>query len=141
MKWMRNLPGDPFQEVLPHLVYVLAALMGNLKLASVMTTGGHGDKEETELRALFASGKGPVTLALSLEATPVQKFVRIYGTNMSLHIDLATNMLLRLRAPTDGIVGRALVNVDQSVQMASQTLVNTVKTLTGRLSAWPRDAH
>lgn len=96
--------------------------MGNLKLASVMTIGGHGDEEETE------------TLALSLEARPVKKFVRIYGTDMSLHIDLATNMPLRLRAPTDGIIGRALANVDQSVHNGVANLGQRRKTLTGRLS-------
>jgi predicted dehydrogenase len=133
MEWMRSLPGGPFQEVLPHLVYLLSAVLGNLKLKSVIAAGGSGDGEGTELRALFDSERGPATLALSMEARPVQKFVKVYGTDMSLHIDLATSVLLRQRAPADGMVSRALVNLDNSIQLMSQTGVNSLKALTGRL--------
>jgi predicted dehydrogenase len=131
MEWIDALPGGPFQEILPHLVYLLGAVMGTLKLKSVVASGD--ENRASELRALFDSENGPATLGLSLAAKPVQKFLRVYGTEMSLHIDLATGILLRQRAARDSMVNRALLNLQNSAQIASQTAANALKVLTGQL--------
>lgn len=131
-RWMHTLPGGVFHEVLPHLVYALAAVIGPLRLVSAITNSAAGEKA-SELRALFAARNGPATLGLSLRSSPVQKFIRVHGTRASLQVDLATSVLTRLRAPADGIVARAWVNVDQSVQLAAGTLANAARMLVGRL--------
>jgi predicted dehydrogenase len=128
-EWVRNLQGGIFQEVMPHLVYLLAAVVGDLKLASVITGGMDEHDGQSELRALFDSATGPATLGVSLSTRPVQKFVRIYGTAMSLHVDLATSLLLRQRSHKDGIIGRAFLNLDQSAQLAAGTVTNAIRTI------------
>jgi len=130
--WMHKLPGGVFQEVLPHLVYLLSSLLGRLEFVSAVTNR-YGDRPATDLRVLFTSDHGPATLGLSLHSNPVQKFVRIYGTNATLHVDLATSVLLRLHASRDTMVSRTLVNLLHVGQLAVATLGNAVLTLTGRL--------
>lgn len=131
--WMTELPGGVIQEVLPHLVYMLLAVMGDIKLVSAAVGVGGVRKEHGDLRVLFDSRSGPAVLGLSLRATPVQKFLRILGTRMCLHVDIATDVLIRLRSRQDSAAGRAAVNLAQSVQLATGTLVNAVRYITGRL--------
>ncbi|HSG64210.1 MAG TPA: Gfo/Idh/MocA family oxidoreductase [Gammaproteobacteria bacterium] len=131
-QWMHALPGGVFHEVLPHLLYTLGAVMGRLRLVSAVSDAATRD-DPSELRALFLTPSGPAALGLSLQSTPVQKFVRVYGSRASLHIDLATSALIRLRAPADSIVTRAWANLDQSAQLAAGTLANAVKMIVGRL--------
>jgi predicted dehydrogenase len=155
--WMRELPGGPFLEVLPHLVYLVQAVMGSLTVASVVSHGGvasrgkarsngvvtapgaatsHGgddDPPETELRAILESPRGPVSLGISLEAAPVQKLLRIHGTAMSLHVDLATSVLVKLPARADTAVTRALTTADFAAQLGGGLIGNAVRAATGRL--------
>jgi predicted dehydrogenase len=131
--WMRDLPGGPFLEVLPHLVYLLHAVMGRLTVTSVLSCGGHDGAPQTELRALLESERGPVGLGISLEAAPVQKVLRVHGTAMSLHIDLATSLLVRLSARADTALTRVLTTADVAFQLGRGLIGNALRAATGRL--------
>jgi hypothetical protein len=82
---------------------------------------------------LFHSNIGPVTLGISVASSPVQKFVRLYGTNMSLHADLATSVLTRLRGKTDSMIARTLTNLEVASQLVYGTVANALRTVSGRL--------
>lgn len=129
--WMRDLPGGVFQEVAPHVIALLQSVAG--ELSPVAAVARPSVTEASELRALLASPAGPVALGISLGASPVQKFVRVYGTRQCLHVDLATSTLRRIRAARDGVLPRALVNLDQAAQLVTGTLSNGVRLLLGRL--------
>lgn len=133
VEWMRKLPGGPFSEVLPHLVYVVRSIMGQPSMESVLVMGEKPGAEKTELRAVLSSPNGPITLAISLASAPVQKILRVHGTRMSLAVDLGTSTLLRLRSGADTTIRRALVNVDVSVQLVSGLAGNVLRAATGRL--------
>lgn len=133
--WIHELPGGIFHEVAAHPVYLLAALLGKLEVVSAISKNlvlERADKGD-ELKVLFDSETGLGVLSISLSAKPVQKFLRIYGTEMTLHVDLTTNTLLKLRPRGAGVISRALVNVDQSSQLIAQTFLNSSRVLLGRL--------
>jgi len=129
--WIDALPSGVFHEVGPHLVYLALAFAPGLRLSAVVLGSDEGANDE--LRALFDSVIGPVTLGISVATSPVQKFVRVYGTKLSLHIDLATSVLTRLRGRADGMVPRAMVNLETAWQVGAGTIGNAVLTSLGRL--------
>ena len=98
--WMRALPGGVFQEVMPHLVYVTAALMGRLEPLAVSVAGGDAG-QAGELALLLASDRGPATMSLSLRSNPVRKVIRVKGSRGSLEIDLATSVLIHIASQAD----------------------------------------
>jgi hypothetical protein len=52
---------------------------------------------------------------------------------LTLHIDLATSTLLKLRSYGSGEITRALLNVDQSLQMIAKTAINAILYAIGSL--------
>ncbi|MDA2912229.1 hypothetical protein MYX04_15025, partial [Nitrospiraceae bacterium AH_259_D15_M11_P09] len=69
---------------------------------------------------------------ISTSIVPKHRFLRIYGTEMSVHIDLATNTLIRFRTSGIAKVSKALVNLDHGLQLLSETITKTIATLLGR---------
>ncbi len=132
VRWMNELPVGPYTEVLPHLVYLLQAVMPGLQLAEVTKGGPLAAGHASELRALFTSDAGPVTLGVSLSSSPVRKLLSVRGTAMSLDIDLATNTLIVLRNRPDTKFNRALVNVGHAWQLIRGLAVNAVTAAIGQ---------
>jgi predicted dehydrogenase len=129
--WARQLTGGEFHEIAPHAVYLLEAFLGRLEVVSVQTSELEGSANE--LRVLLRGEAAPAALTISLRGQPIQKHLRINGSRMSLHIDLATNVLLRLRPWGSRAVGRALNNFDQSAQLTAGTTGNVMRSLVGRM--------
>ncbi len=129
--WIQNLRGGIFHEVAPHLVYLAQVFASDLRLSSCTVAEVDGDP--SELRALLESSVGPVVLGISTGTSPVQKIVRIRGSSMSLDVDLATSVLLRLRGRPDGLSARAKVNLELAGQLLWGTVSNAVRVSTGRL--------
>lgn len=130
--WMRALPGGVFQEVMPHLVYVTAALMGRLEPLAVSVAGGDAG-QASELALLLAGERGPATMSLSLRSNPVRKLIRVNGSRGSLEIDLATSVLVHTASQVDGTVARALVNLATAGQIVAGTAANALRTALRRL--------
>jgi predicted dehydrogenase len=135
-QWLSELPGGIFQEIAPHPVYLLHELLGNLEIISAVgkKTNKNLPYKADELKVLLNSQSGPGVMSISVATRPVQKFIRVYGTKMTLHIDLATSTLLRLKSYGDGDRGRALLNIDQSLQIIAKTALNAILYATGRLT-------
>jgi predicted dehydrogenase len=133
--WVRDLPGGIFHEIAPHPVYLLRAAMGNLEVVSACAKkmDPAGPYPADELKVVFNSACGPAVMAISVGTQPVQKFIRIYGTDLTLHIDLTTSTLLKLRPYGRGDAGRALGNIDQALQIVAQTGNNALRYAVGKL--------
>ncbi len=127
-EWVNKMPGGPFQEIAPHCVYMLSDVLGPLTFssASVRTRDG-------ELKALYESKSGLASMSISLRSNPVRKVLRIHGTEASLHVDLSTSTLIRLRAKRDSMQSRTTVNLHQAFQWAAETGMNIGRTILGRL--------
>lgn len=127
--WVEALPGGAFHEVGPHVVYLLRAILGDLE---VTTANYAGDGEiKDELRVQFRSGDHLAALTISVNEAPIQKYIRVFGTRMSLHIDLGSNVLVRLRSWGKNMPARALLNFDHAVQLVSGTTGNITRALIG----------
>lgn len=133
--WISDLPGGIFHEIAPHSIYLLHAILGNLEVISAVAKKMKEDLpyKADELKVLLNSESGPCVMSISVGTRPVQKFIRVYGTELTLHIDLATSTLLKLRSYGSGETARALLNVDQSLQMLAKTAINSILYTIGRL--------
>lgn len=129
--WVETLPGGVFHEVGPHVVYLLRAILGNLEVTAANYASDGASKDE--LRVQFRSGDQLATLTISGTETPIQKYIRIFGTRMSLHIDLGSNVLVRLRSWGKNMPARALLNFDHAAQLVSGTTGNIASALLGRM--------
>lgn len=129
--WIDTLPGGIFHEVGPHVVYLLRAILGDLEVIAASYAGESAARHE--LRVQFRSAERLAALTISGTEMPIQKYLRIFGTRMSLHVDLGTNVLVRLRSWGKNIPARALLNFDHAAQLSAATTSNIVRALLGRV--------
>ena len=86
-----------------------------------------------ELHVLLEGDEALGSVAISVHAEPHQVSARINGTEMSLVLDLTTNVLVKLRARGTGRVVKVVRGVDQSCQLMAGTLGNAIRTICGRM--------
>ena len=127
--WIDRLPGGIFHEVGPHVVYLLRAILGDLEVTSA--DYGRKGAAKDELRVQFRSGDQLAALTISGIELPIQKYLRIFGTRMSLHVNLGTKTLVRLRSWGKSIPARAILNFDHAAQLVIGTSGNVVRALVG----------
>jgi predicted dehydrogenase len=113
--WIRQLPGGVFQEVASHALYLQAAFLGRPRIAAILVKriGGEVVAGPDELRVLLEGDQALGSVAISVHAEPHQVWARIYGTEMTLALDLTTNALLKLRTRGTGRVVKLVRSVDQ----------------------------
>lgn len=132
--WLRQLPGGIFHEVAAHPIYLQMEFIRSLKVVSAI-----GKKYDNslpgkfdELQVLFDSPTAMATLNISANARPRQVYMRIFGSKMSLHLDLTTNSILKIRKIGTGKASTALVNIDQSSQFLLKTINSSLHYIGGR---------
>ena len=134
--WVYDLPGCIFHESAPHPLYLLLALLKDSTVVSAVSrkTGNDLALPADELRVVLDGASGFGCLSISVGAHPYQVFVTIYGTEMTLRIDLTNNTLIKMRTDdSEGNISKALVNLDYALQLLSETATNAVRTIAGRL--------
>jgi predicted dehydrogenase len=133
--WIHHLPGGVFQEVAPHALYLQAAFLGRPRIAATLAKriGGEVVPGPDELRVLLEGDEALGSVAISVHAEPHQASARIYGTEMTLALDLTTNSLVKLRARGTGRVVKLVRSADQSWQLMGGTLGNAIRTICGRM--------
>jgi len=138
-RWVENLPGGFFQNLAPHPLYLLLEFLGNpLEMhVSTLTTGSIGPGMPDELRVLMKGKQVIGTLSISLRIKPHVNYLRIYGSNAILNVDLANMMLVleRLR-PLPKAVARGLMNVEQGIQLVAGAAGNAMNFILGRLKPY-----
>jgi nucleoside-diphosphate-sugar epimerase len=73
-----------------------------------------------------------------MRARPYAKFVNIYGTKGMIHTDLATEICtLHKSHRMPGIVTKVVFNLEESVQLAAKTTLNTAKVAFGSIRRNP----
>ncbi len=133
-QWIYELPGGIFHEVAPHPVYLQMEFLKTLRVVSALSkkTGSDLPTPSDELRVLFDGESGQGSLSISLCANPYLVFLNIYGTDMSIRVDIINNTLVKFKRSGLGKISKALVNIDHSLQLLSKTITNTIGTLQGR---------
>ena len=119
----------------PHALDLQAAFLGRPRIAAMLVKriGGEVVAGPDELRVLLEGDQALGSVAISVHAEPHQVSARIYGTEMTLALDLTTNALVKLRTRGTGRVAKLVRSVDQSWQRMSGTLGNALRTIRGRM--------
>jgi predicted dehydrogenase len=125
--WIEDLPGGALQELGPHFVYLHREFLGNLTVVSALTKAvPELPSPAIEFRALLEGESGSGSAALSFAGRPQQAVMRIYGTEMSLHVDIRNHLLVRARrGAAGGNVSRTLVNIDLGARFAVRAVTAT----------------
>jgi len=133
-QWIYELPGGIFHDIAPHPVYLLMEFLKTSRVVSALSkkTGSDLPTPSDELRVLLDGESGQGSLSISLCANPYLLFLNIYGTDMSIRVDITNNTLVKFKRSGLGKISKALVNIDHSLQLLSKTITNTIGTLQGR---------
>lgn len=136
-QWSSALPGGSLFDSAPHPAYLLRGLVGEIDALEVIA-----DADATEgIRELRAIARGKIalgTLTISQQARPITSRVTIWGTEMSLEINLNTMTLVRRRTKkVPKLIGKVLPNFDEAYQGVRATVTNTIEFVTGRQRYYP----
>ena len=137
--WARRLPGGPFTDFLPHIIYLQLAFLGDIHSVPGVTISpvGAGEKA-TEMNALFQGSKASGSMSVSMMAQPYAKFVEIYGTKGIIHADLVREVCsVHRKRRLPGMLSKALYNLEDSVQLASGTVASTAKVALRKMKSMP----
>ncbi len=133
--WAWRLPGGAFTNFLPHLIYLQLAFLKDVEsVAGVATGRGTGSELATELTVLLQGHEASGTMAVSMLAKPYAKWIDIYGTAGIVHADLVREICTvhrERRLPR--MVSKALFGLEESLQLASGTAVNTARMGLGKI--------
>ena len=135
--WLDRLPGGGIGDLVPHPLYLQLAFLGRVHDMHVMTSAGGGRLEE--VRVLMKGGDGVSgVLTISTRAFPHLNTLKLYGTHMTVEVNLNNMTLVRrrdYRAPK--VVAKSLPNLDEAWSLVRQTAVNTINFLGGRVRYYP----
>ena len=134
-QWLYELPGGIFHEVCPHPVYLHMEFLKVLQVDSAISKqiGSDLPMPPIDLCVLFAGESGFGYMSLSTTTSPKIRILTVRGTDMTIHVNMANNTLVKFRRDGfGGKVPKALENLDHILQLLSKTITNTLGTLRGR---------
>jgi predicted dehydrogenase len=127
---------DQLLDVLPHPVYVL--------LAAFEATGAPGPSEVASLtvgagtvHVLLRRGSLTGSLVVTLTGRPVDSYLRIVGTNGSLHADFVRGIVLRQIGPGSSGIDKLLAPYRTARQLSLGTTVAMARRVAGRQRSYP----
>ena len=134
--WLLSLPGGLLADLLPHPSYLLLHFVKNpLQVWAVKKSHGILPKNlPDELRVLVEADNMTGLLSISLGVKPDSFVVTIYGTEMTVQVNLSNMTLVtRQNRKVPKSLVRLLDNVEQAAQLLSSTLSSTFKIATGKI--------
>jgi predicted dehydrogenase len=142
--WSLHLPGGILQDIAPHSISFIPVFMREPQPVSVAIkrTGLLPGTPFEEARVLFEGEKALGQLTFSLSSQPTMNFLKLYGTEASLHIDFNTITLVvyrNYRLPK--LLAKSWVNIDQGLQLLGSTVRNSMQVLMGKMRYFPGMEH
>lgn len=135
MPWTKELPGGPMHEILPHPAYIQREFVGEMQsLVGVSRRTTDPQRADCEMGVLLEAELGTTHLDVSPSGAPKQIMLRITGTKMSLNVEISSNTLIKVRKFGNSLAAKALMNIDQAVQLIIGTMSNAVTLLRGGYS-------
>jgi len=134
--WCHTLPGGRFGELLPHPVYLLYRLLGDLDIKSVQVTkkGPYVWMPYDELLVNLQAKNELSSIYISLNS-PRRDFptFQIYGKRAQIFYRGYDQSLLVLnKEVTDSMFNRGIDSIGQICQLSNSLLTNTAKVVTGQ---------
>ncbi len=136
LPWLYSMPGGVFHDFMPHPLYVMLPYLGTVEDVQVMekSFGELPQGISDELRILVKGEDAFGVLTFSFAAKPHHHFVKVYGTNMMVHINLDTmTTTIHPVSHLPKAAQKATYNLSESWQLGCETIKNVWDFGTGKL--------
>lgn len=127
---------DQLLDVLPHPVYVLlaafeaAGLPGSSEIASLEIGAG-------TIHAHLRRGSLTGSLVVTLTGRPVESYLRVVGTNGSIHADFVRGIVLRQIGPGSSGIDKLLAPYRTARQLTLGTTAAMARRVAGKKRSYP----
>jgi len=136
--WLSQLTGGGLGDLLPHPLYLQLAFLGPVDELQAWAFDRRDEKGPRELRVLMKSGDVSGMLTISMNAHPQSNTLRLYGTRMTVDVNLNNMTIIRrVVRNVPKLIGKSLPNLEEAWQLFSQTGRSTVEFLTGKTRFYP----
>jgi predicted dehydrogenase/nucleoside-diphosphate-sugar epimerase len=136
--WTFQLPGGLYQNLASHPLSLALDILGKPTKVQAHARYGrilpHADSDE--LRIILETPRATGMAVVSLAASPRSQFVDIYGTKMTLHVDVLNKWII-VQGSVKGLpkaASRALMHLRHGSAVIGGTLGSMIKVLRGRWS-------
>jgi len=131
--WCHKLPGGIFGEMLPHPIYLAQAFLSGLEPVAVHTRklGSHDWMFADELRVILEGENGLATITESVSWPEDFMVLDIFGTEMSLHVDILSAVITRYAVGGGGRLSRGWQNLEQGFQRLAGAASTTLSVISG----------
>ena len=124
-------------DVLPHPTYLLLDLLESVApTASTSLEGLHLSNSGT-VHGLLSRGGLRGSLVVSLKARPVEHWLRVTGTNGTIHADFVRGSVQELLGPGSSGIDKAVNPYKLSVQLATRTTGALIRRIRSRGASYP----
>lgn len=139
LPWLYRLPGGVYQDFLPHAIYPVLEYTGAPRSITVKhrSTGVLPQGLPDEIRILVDGEHAFGMVTVSFAAKPHLHFIRVYGTNGMVEVDINT-----MTTTVHNVSGlpkaaqKATYNLQDSWQKTRSTVANIVHFVTGTLKPY-----
>jgi predicted dehydrogenase len=134
--WAYRLPGGLISDHIPHPASVLLHFMDEpVRVWAVNKCNGIlMDGQSDELRALIEGDSVTGFLSISLGTRPDSFTVDLYGTEMTIHVNISNmTIIVRRNRKISKKIMRVVDGLEQTIQLFSSTLINSLKVGSGKL--------
>lgn len=136
--WLPQVLGGGLGDLLPHPLYLQLAFMDEVGDIRAHAFNPRGDQEPEELRVAMQGKRCSGSLTLSMNASPHLNTLKLYGTKMTVEVNLNNMTLIRRRDyDLPKVIAKSMPNLDESYQLLSQTIRNTWNFVTGKVRYYP----
>jgi predicted dehydrogenase/nucleoside-diphosphate-sugar epimerase len=142
---VRRMPGgrapqpadQQLLDILPHPVYLLLHVMERLSPDASVTVESIKVGADGTVHALLRSGEATGILVVTLTGRPVDSYVRVVGTNGSVHADFVRGITTQLIGPGTSGIDKALAPFQVAWQMATRTTGALTRRVLRRQQGYP----
>jgi predicted dehydrogenase/nucleoside-diphosphate-sugar epimerase len=139
LPWLYQLPGGVYQDFLPHALYPVLRYTGRPRSITVKSraTGVLPQELPDEIRILIDGEHAFGMVTVSFAARPHLHFIRVYGTNGMVEVDI--NTMTTVTHAVSGLpkaAQKASYNIDDSVQKLRSTVSNVFRFVSGKLKPY-----
>ncbi len=136
--WLSRLPGGGLGDLIPHPLYLQLAFTGPVGALEAYALERRGSNEPEELRVMMRGEHCTGSLTISMNASPPLNTLKLYGTKMTVEVNLNNMTIVKRREfNLPKVVAKPMPNLDESRQLISQTVTSTLNFLTGKVRYYP----
>jgi len=136
--WLSDLPGGGLGDLVPHPLYLQLAFTGAVSDIEAYVFERPIASQPEELRVLMRGEECSGVLTISVNATPAMNTVKLYGTKMTVEMNMNNMTIIKRREfQLPKILAKPMPNLDEARQLVTQTIRNTVGFFTGRVRYYP----